>query len=150
MVEIETLVMHKNLAAHAAAVFADEAEAKRLCEETQRLWDSGHSFIVNPDNAASTLNRLFGIETRQSDSQEEIDAAVSQLETQLAWLAIRKTISQMSREECAAFVHTMERLDTYARINVLGQEFHYSEIWHIWNKSHPNELPVYPEPAFES
>ena len=140
MTEIETLVMRDNITVHAAALFADEAETKRLCEETQKLWDAGYSFIM-------TINRMFGIELRQNDSQEEIDAAVEQLETKLAMVAIRKTISQMSREECTALVQAMDHLDIDARIKALGRELRSSEIRSIWNDQHKDERPVWATPG---
>lgn len=147
MTKMETLVMQKNIAVHAAAIFADEAETKRLCEETQKLWDAGHSFIVDPDNCITTFYRMAGFELRQSDSQEELDAAVSQLQTQLAALAIRKTIAQMGREKCVGFVYALDQLDLGARVLVLGQELRSCEIRHTWNEQHPNEAPILPTPG---
>lgn len=132
---------------HAAAFAADEAEAERLCEETQKLWDAGHSFIVDPANCIATFNLMAGFELRQNDSQEELDAAVSQLETQLAMLAIRKTISQMTREECTALVQALDHLDLGARVKVLGQELQSGDIRSIWDKHHPDKSPILPTPG---
>lgn len=145
---MENIESRVNPIIHAAAFNVDETEAKRLCEETQKLWDSGHSFVR--ENAAALMLAQLGGLDRRADSQEELDAAVSQLETKLAWLAIHKTVSQMSREECAAFVHTMGCLDTSAKVNVLGQEFHYSDLCYIWNNTHPHDRPVYLKPSFEN
>lgn len=147
MTKMETLVMQKNIAVHAAALFADEAEAERLCEETQKLWDAGHSFIVDPDNCITTFNRMAGFELRQSDSQEELDAAVAHLETKLAALAIHKTISRMDRGECTGIVRALDHLDLGARVQALGQELRAGEIRHIWNEQHPNEVPIPPTPG---
>lgn len=144
MTKMETLVMQKNIAVHAAAIFADEAETKRLCEETQKLWDAGHSFIVDPGNCIATFYRVAGFELRQSDSQEELDAAVDFLETQLAALAIRNTITQMSREECTVLVRALDHLDIVARVQVLGQDLRSCEIRSIWNKQHQEESPILP------
>lgn len=129
---------------HAAAFAADEIEAKRLCEETQKLWDTGQSFIVDPNNCIATFNRMAGFELRQSDSQEELDAAVSQLQTQLAALAIHKTIERMGREECTGLVRALDHLDLGARVQVFGEELRSGEIRVSWNQQHPNEAPILP------
>lgn len=136
---MEKLEMFTSPIIHAAAFAADETEAKRLCEETQKLWDAGQSF-----NLEAGVYQWFGLDPRQSDSQEELDAAVNQLQTQLAALAIRKTIAQMGREECVGLVQAMDHLDLGARVQVLGQEIRSCEIRHIWNNQHPNEAPILP------
>lgn len=126
---------------HAAAFAADEIEAKRLCEETQKLWDDGQSF--NPEAGAY---QWFGLDPRQSDNQEEFDAAVSYLETKLAALAIRKTIGQMDREECTGLVRALDHLDLGARVQVFGEELSSGEIRVSWNEQHSDEAPIPPTP----
>lgn len=125
----------------AAAFTANEAEANQLCLETQGAWDAGQSF------AHSSIVQLFGATTRERDSEEEIDAAVKQLETRLAMVAIKKTISQMTREECTALVRAMDHFDLGTRINALGEELQSVQIRHIWNEQHPNEAPILPTPG---
>ena len=127
---------------HAAAFAADEIEAKRLCDEMQNLWDTGCSFVR--DNAAALMLAQLCGEDMMADSQEELDAAVSQLQTQLAALAIRKTIAQMGREECVGLVQALDHLDLGGRVQVLGEELRSCEIRHIWNNQHPNEAPILP------
>ena len=127
---------------HAAAFIADEAEAKRLCQETQNLWDSGHCFRTD-----AGLYRMFGLDPRETDSQEELDAAIKFLETQLAALAIRNTIAQMSREECAVLVRALDHLDLCARVTVFGQELSAAGIRLQWNNLHQDEQPILPTPG---
>ncbi len=122
---------------HAAAFAANEAEAKRLCEETQKLWDAGRGFIPS-----GSLDQLFGFEPRRSDRQEELDAAVGHLETKLAMVAIQKTISQMTREECVTLVRALNCIDMGARVKALGQELQAADISHIWNDQHPSEAQI--------
>ena len=138
---MEKLEMIINPVIRAAAFASNEAEASRLCRETQGAWDAGQSFAHSP------IVPLFGATTRESDSDEEIDAAVQQLETQLAVLAIRNTISQMTREECATLVQALDRLDLGARAKVLGQELQSGQIRQIWNNQHPNEASILPTPG---
>lgn len=122
----------------AAAFAANEAEANRLCLEAQGAWDAGQSFAHSP------LVPLFGTATRESDSEEEIDAAAQQLETQLAMLAIRHAVSAMSREECTAVARFLDSIDLGARIMAFGQELQSADLRLIWNRQHSNEQPILP------
>lgn len=135
---MEKLDMIINPVIRAAAFAANEAEASRLCLETQGAWDAGQSFAHSP------IVPLFGTTARESDSEEEIDAAVQQLETQLAMLAIRHTVGAMSREECTAAVRFLDRIDLGARITAFGQELQSADLRSIWNHQHPNEQPILP------
>lgn len=147
---MEKLEMLISPTVHAAAFTADEVEAKRLCKEMWKLWNAGHSFIIDPDDSIATFNRMAGLELRQSDSAEEVDAAVNQLQTQLAALAIRKTIARMSREECAALVHALDALDLSAKIQALGQELQACEILSVWNEQHPTDKIIRQNPSLEN
>lgn len=127
-----------------AAEAADAALASKAEQTAQSLWDQGESFIISSNVMDSMLPQQ-----RMEDSEEEIFAAVSSLETSLAWIAIGGAIRGMSRESVIQMLSSILDMDSWGSLTLYGQHVDISSVISRWNNQHPSEKPITRTPGFE-
>lgn len=126
-----------------AAMTANKDEAEGIITRMQELWDSGGSFIIDPNNIIASMSPS----QRKSDSEAEIASAISRAEEALRTIAIYGALRRMSRETVKA-ICALEVSDTFAAIKIFGREFLVRQFVDMWNKQHPDE-EIWLAPAFE-
>lgn len=126
-----------------AAMTANKDEAEGVITRMQELWDSGESFIIDPNNITASM---FPSQ-RESDSDAEITSAISRAEEALRTIAIYGALRKMPRETVKA-ICSLKMVDTFAAIKIFGREFLVRQFVDMWNKQHPGE-EIWLAPAFE-
>lgn len=124
-----------------AAMDANKTEADGIITRAHELWDVGESFIVED------VYSLYPTQ-RESDSDEEIEAAVSHVEEQLRSIAIDGALRKMPREAVKALCEALEAADALASVKLFGREITIRALADEWNKRHTKE-EIWLAPAFE-
>lgn len=127
-----------------AARRADAKRAQSIIAETQKMWDAGESFV----STGFALDDLYPRQ-REDDSAEEVEAAASALEVQLAQLAIDGAMKAIPKETASAMCEALENSDLYASITLFGEKMPVRVFADRWNKMHPGD-EFYMTPAFEN
>ena len=126
-----------------AARRADAEKAQAIIAETQKMWDAGESFV----NTGFALDDLYPRQ-REDDSADEVEAAASALEVQLAQLAIDGALKSMPKETASAMCEALENADPFASITLFGDKMPVRVFADRWNKMHPGNV-FYMATAFE-
>lgn len=124
-----------------AAMDANKAEADDIITRAHELWDAGESFIVED------VYSLYPTQ-RESDSDEEIEAAVSHVEEQLRSIAIDGALRKMPREAVKALCEALEAADALASVKLFGREITIRALADEWNKQHAGE-EIWLVPGYE-
>lgn len=127
-----------------AARRTDGEKAQAIIDEAQKMWDAGESFV----STGFALDDPYPRQ-REDDSAEEVEAASSALEVQLAQLAIDGALKSMPKETASAMCEALENADPFASITLFGEKMQVRVFADRWNKIHPgNEF--YMVPGFEN
>lgn len=127
-----------------AARRADAEKAQAIIAEAQKMWDAGESFV----STGFALDDLYPRQ-REDDSAEEVEAATSALEAQLAQLAIDGSMKAVQKETAAAMCAALEAADPLASITLFGEDMPVRVFADRWNKVHPDDK-FYMAPGFEN
>lgn len=127
-----------------AARRTDGEKAQAIIDEVQKMWDAGESFV----STGCALDDLYPRQ-REDDSADEVEAAASALEVQLAQLAIDGALKSMPKETASAMCASLENADPFASVTLFGEKMPVRVFANRWNKMHPgNEF--YMDPGFEN
>lgn len=127
-----------------AARRADAEKAQAIIAETQKMWDAGESFV----STGFVLDDLYPRQ-REDDGAEEVEAASSALEVQLAQLAIDGALKYMPKETASAMCAVLESADPFASVTLYGVKMPVRVFADRWNKIHPGN-GFYMVPGFEN
>lgn len=126
-----------------AALDEDAAKAQAIIDSVQSAWDAGESFVIPSDVISALYPRQ-----RESDSGDEMSAAVKQAEDALRTIAIDGVLRKLPREAVKAMC-ALEDADALAAVKIFGRELPVRYLVGEWNKRHEGE-EIWMPPAFEA
>ena len=120
--------------AYCAAKKADPDQTAQEIASAQKIWDAGESFVSDPKELIISMMP----KQRESDSQEEVEAAAESVNSKLADIALRGMMRKMSRDTAKALVGVLDG-STLATINLFGVRLTAYDVRLAWDDQHQDD-----------
>lgn len=124
------------------ALQANRKEADRILDTYERDWNEGGVF--------DPISQLYGKQRTAENEAAEMEAMIAQVKQQLEAVVLDHWAAGMSCEQALAVCNALFSLLPSSKIVVEEIEINAYDLQRHWNKTHPDERPIYPEPGFEN